>query len=47
MELDVLAKELECKSCGASLQLLNCFRETVSGWGVSFTSPAATVTVER
>lgn len=33
VELDVLAKELECKSCGASLQLLNCFRETVSGLG--------------
>jgi len=26
VELDVL----ECKSCGASLQLLNCFCETVS-----------------
>ena len=33
MELNVLAKELECKSCGASLQLLNCFHETVSGLG--------------
>ena len=31
VELDVLARELECKSCGASLQLLNCFREMVSG----------------
>lgn len=35
VELDMLARELDggCESCGAPLQLTNCFQETVSGLG--------------